>query len=345
MSSGMDAPGAGTPPRKAGLVAVARELGVSPSTVSNAYNRPDQLSAALRERVLRTASELGYGGPDPVARSLRRGRAAAVGVVFHDRLARAFDDPAAVLFLQGFTAGTDERGLAVVLVPGLPDGEAKGEAVRDAAVDGFVLHGLNSGDPLIDAIVARRLPTVLVDAPLLDGVDFIGIDDAAAAAEAVRHLVALGHRRIGLLSFPLGEGPDSVARRRLAGCRGELADLPVQECALSSIEAGRAGAHALLDRADCTAVFAFSDPIALGAKLAARERGLSLPGDLSIVGFDGTAPAAEELTSIHQPQRVKGRLAADRLVAALGADPPAPRRELLPTRLVVGATTAPPPGG
>ena len=119
----------------------------------------------------------------------------------------------------------------------------------------------------------------------------------------------------------------------------------MQECALSSIEAGRAGAHALLDRTDCTAVFAFSDPIALGAKLAARERGLSLPGDLSIVGFDGTAPAAEELTSIHQPQRVKGRLAADRLVAALGADPPAPRRELLPTRLVVGATTAPPPGG
>ncbi len=345
MSSGSDAPRPGRAPRKAGLVAVARTLGVSPSTVSNAYNRPDQLSAALRERVLQTASELGYAGPDPVARSLRRGRAAAVGVVFHDRLARAFDDPAAVLFLQGFTAATDERGLAVVLVPGLPDGEAKGDAVRDAAVDGFVLHGLDAGDPLFAATVERRLPTVLVDAPLLDGVDFVGIDDAAAAAEAVRHLLALGHRRIGLLSFPLGEGPDSVARRRLAGCRQALAgapDPPLQECAVSSIEAGRAGAHALLDRTDCTAVFAFSDPIALGAKAAAGERGLSVPGDLSIVGFDGTAPAAEGLTSIHQSQRDKGRLAADRLVAGLGPDRPAPRRELLPTRLVVGATTAPP---
>ena len=108
MSSGTDGPRTGKPPRKAGLVAVARALGVSPSTVSNAYNRPDQLSAALRERVLHTASELGYAGPDPVARSLRSGRAAAVGVVFHDRLAHAFDDPAAVLFLQGFTAGTDD---------------------------------------------------------------------------------------------------------------------------------------------------------------------------------------------------------------------------------------------
>ena len=126
MSSGTDGPRTGKPPRKAGLVAVARALGVSPSTVSNAYNRPDQLSAALRERVLHTASELGYAGPDPVARSLRSGRAAAVGVVFHDPLAHAFDDPAAVLFLQGFTAGTDAHGLAVVLVPGLPDDEAKG---------------------------------------------------------------------------------------------------------------------------------------------------------------------------------------------------------------------------
>ena len=332
-------------------MAVARALGVSPSTVSNAYNRPDQLSAALRERVLRTASELGYAGPDPVARSLRTGVAAAVGVVFHDRLARAFDDPAAVLFLQGLTAGTDEQGLAVVLVPGLPDGEAKGAAVRNAAVDGFVVHGLGPDDPLMVATLARRLPTVVVDAPVLAGVDFVGIDDRAAAESAMRHLLELGHRRIGLLSFPLG-AIDSVARRRLDGCRRALAGsgldaarLDVEECSLSSTEAGRASAHALLERAGCTAVFAFSDPLALGAKLAAHERGSAVPGDLSIVGFDGTAPAAEELTSVHQPQRAKGRCAADRLVAALGADPPEPRHELLPTRLVVGATTGPPPAG
>src|SRR5204863_2349682 len=91
------------------LAHVAAHLGVSPSTVSNAYNRPDQLSPALRERVLLTAAELGYAGPDPVARSLRSGRAGAIGVVFPERVAYAFDDPAAVRFLQGLSHAADEQ--------------------------------------------------------------------------------------------------------------------------------------------------------------------------------------------------------------------------------------------
>ena len=80
--------------RRPGVVAVARAAGVSASTVSNAFNRPERLSPDLRERVLRAAAELGYGGPDPVARSLRSGRAGAIGVVFRKPLAEAFDDPA-----------------------------------------------------------------------------------------------------------------------------------------------------------------------------------------------------------------------------------------------------------
>jgi DNA-binding LacI/PurR family transcriptional regulator len=349
MSSGLDRPAPVRAPKRAGLVDVARELGISPSTVSNAYNRPDQLSAALRARVLRTAGELGYAGPHPVARSLRTGRAGAVGVIFHDRLTHAFDDPAAVQFLQGLTAATDADGLAVVLVPNLLDAEEKGTAVRNAAVDGLVVHGLGADDPLMTATVERRVPTVAVDSPFIDGVDFIGIDDHAAAGTAIDHLLALGHRDIGVLSFLVTENTDGIAVRRVAGCHAAVAaaglaaaDLAIEYCHRSTVDTGRAGAHALLDRAHCTALFAFSDPLAIGAKLAAQERGLAVPGDLSIVGFDGTAPASEGLTSVHQPQRDKGRLAAERLSAALAADPPAPRRHLLPTRLVVGATTAPP---
>ena len=169
--------------------------------------------------------------------------------------------------------------------------------MRNAAVDGFVVHGLRADDPLIAATVGRRLPTVVVDAPLLDGVDFVGIDDRAAAAEALRHLLALGHRRLGLLSFLLGDGVDTVARRRFDGCLGALAgsgvaaSRPARRGVRAVDRRGGAGRRPRAARPpDCTALFAFSDPLALGAKLAARERGLSVPADLSIVGFDGTAP-------------------------------------------------------
>jgi DNA-binding LacI/PurR family transcriptional regulator len=117
----------------------------------------------------------------------------------------------------------------------------------------------------------------------------------------------------------------------------------VEPCSSVSPQAGEAGLVALLDRApETSAVFAFSDVLALGAKRAAVGLGLQVPGHLSIVGFDGTAPAAEALTSVHQPQREKGRLAAERLIAAFGPEPPAPTRALLPTRLVEAGSTAPP---
>jgi DNA-binding LacI/PurR family transcriptional regulator len=345
--------------RRAGLVSVARALGVSPSTVSNAYNRPDQLSPALRERVFATAAELGYAGPDPVARSLRSGRAGAVGLVFYERLAYAFNDPAAVRFLQGASEAIDAQQLAMVLVPGPVGRPAREPALSTAAVDGFIAHGLPADDPLLEATLGRRLPTVIVDSQPVAGFDFVGIDDRAAAESAVAHLLGLGHRRIGILSFRLEETgdplvapgcPDSVGQRRLEGCAHALRDAglawddaAVEPCAAVSPEAGEAALARLLDRApDITAVFAFSDVLALGAKRAAQALGLEVPRHLSITGFDGTAPAAEALTSIHQPQREKGRLAAERLIAACGTEPPAPRTALLPTRLVEAGSTAAP---
>jgi DNA-binding LacI/PurR family transcriptional regulator len=345
--------------RRAGLVSVARALGVSPSTVSNAYNRPDQLSPALRQRVLATAAELGYAGPDPVARSLRSGRAGAVGLVFYERLAYAFNDPAAVRFLQGASEAIDEQQLAMVLVPGPYGRPAREPALRTAAVDGFIAHGLPADDPLLEATLSRRLPTVIVDSQPVPGFDFVGIDDRLAAESAIAYLLELGHRRIGILSFRLEEGsdplastgrPDSVGQRRLEGCAHALrhaglawADVTVEPCPAVSPEAGEAGLAAVLDRApETTAVFAFSDVLALGAKRAAEALGLQVPRHLSIVGFDGTAPAAEALTSVHQPQREKGRLAAERLITAFGPEPAPPASTLLPTRLVEAGSTAAP---
>ncbi len=345
--------------RRPGVVAVARAAGVSASTVSNAFNRPERLSPELRERVLRAAAELGYGGPDPVARSLRSGRAGALGVVFRKPLAEAFEDPATAQLLRGVSDVTDPQQLAIVLVPGLPDeSRTVAPAVRNAAVDGLIVYSLPGDDPLVAATRHRRVPTVIVDSPAIesDELGFVGIDDGGAAETAVRHLLDLGHRRLAILSLGLSAyaqpGPAgmdvqaqataSVPKARLEGCARALLEwsaVPVEQSPSNSVESGRLRAHALLDRApDVTALFAFSDPLALGARMAARERGLSVPGDLSIVGFDDTAPPSEDLTTVHQPLRDKGRIAAERL---LSPGPPGPG-VLLPTSLALRGSTGPP---
>jgi DNA-binding LacI/PurR family transcriptional regulator len=360
--------------RRPGVVAVARAAGVSPSTVSNAFNRPERLTPALRERVLHAAAQLGYGGPDPAARSLRNGRAGAIGVVFRRSLAVALDDPGTTQLVRGMAEAIEPRPLGLVLVPGPEEHPSSEPAVRNAAVDGLIVYSVPSDDPLFEATRRRRLPTVIVDSPALDDLtaiadakaafDFVGIDDRAAAEAAVGHLIGLGHRELGILSFGLSAyahaGPAdmraraaaaaSVAKARLDGCAAAMAAagldssrVPIEQSPIHSAETGRLRAHALLDRApQATALFAFSDALALGARHAARERGLSVPGDLSIVGFDDTAPASEGLTTVHQPLRDKGRIAAEKLLDALGGDPPPPGIELLPTRLVVRESTGPP---
>ena len=192
--------------RRPGVVAVARAAGVSASTVSNAFNRPERLSPELRERVLRAAAELGYGGPDPAARSLRSGRAGSIGVVFRKPLAEAFEDPATAQLLRGVSDVTDPEQLAIVLVPGLPDeAPTVAPAVRNAAVDGLIVYSLPGDDPLVAATRRRRVPTVIVDSPAIesDELDFVGIDDRGAAESAVRHLLDLGHRRLAILSLGL----------------------------------------------------------------------------------------------------------------------------------------------
>src|ERR687892_677681 len=137
------------------LATIAEALGVSRMTVSNAYNRPDQLSPELRERVLEVARELGYPGPNPVARTLSRGETGSVGLVLDYPLTEAFTDPATVLFLHGVAAGCEERELGLSLVPRIADRDA--ELVRTALVDGFVLYCTPEGDPRLEAARERQL--------------------------------------------------------------------------------------------------------------------------------------------------------------------------------------------
>ncbi len=345
---------------------VAAALGVSPATVSNAYNRPDQLSPLLREKVFEAARELGYAGPDPVARSLRRRRVGAVGVLYSDRLSYAFADPAAVEFFEGVSVATEEAGLGMLLLPGSARGARDPEAVGNAVVDGFVIYCMADDDPLVDVVLERRLPVVLVDHPGVEDVPYVGIDDEGAAAAAAEHLIGLGHRRLGVVSFELTRqmtggladlsrperatfGPSRARLRGYASAIRQaglpVSEVPVYECAESTREEGRVAAEALLGmESRPTALLCMSDQLAFGVLEAARDLGLSVPGDLSVVGFDDVAEAGRTsppLTTVHQSHVEKGLLAGRILVARLGEDEP-PEAGLLPTRLIERGSTAPP---
>jgi DNA-binding LacI/PurR family transcriptional regulator len=348
------------------MARVAEELGVSAMTVSNAYNRPERVSESLRESIFEAADRLGYAGPDPVARSLRRMRTNLAGVLYSNPLSHAFDDPAQVLFLKGVASATEEAGMGLMLVPGSvgSSAEERVSAVMDAAVDGFIVYSIADDDSLVGAALRRRLPTVIVDQPLLEDVPFVGIDDESAARGVAEHLLGLGHERFGVVAFGLAEAPFSgfagprrrasatfrVSRARLAGYAAALeagglfwGEVPVYECRGSSLLLGREAADALLSlEPRPTAILCLSDQLALGAIEAAWERGLSVPDDLSVAGFDdvpGSATSTPPLTTVHQDHAAKGGLAGRLLVAQFrGEDTEA--TDLLPARLVVRGSTA-----
>jgi DNA-binding LacI/PurR family transcriptional regulator len=343
------------------LQTIADRLGVSRTTVSNAYNRPDQLAPELRERILAAARELGYAGPDAAARRLRSGGPEAVGLLLTESLSYAFVDPGAIGFLRGFALAIEEARLSMLVIPALRGGgDPAQSAVRDAVVDAFCLYSMPERSPDVQAAVERRLPIVAVDEPRdLAGHAFVGIEDRDGARLAGEHLVALGHRKLGLVSFRMTDdgyrGPLTPEREALAtypvtidrmtGLRDAAvaAGVPLvgEEVEFNSPEEGAAGLRGLLARdPGVTAVFCDTDQLALGAIAAARGMGLEVPGDLSIVGFDDIPAAAEaELTTVRQPLLEKG-LAAGRLVIA--GEAAVVRRVKLPVELVVRRTTGPP---
>ncbi len=353
-------------PKRATLRDVAQAAGVSHTTVSNAFARPDQLSAPLRERVFATARALGYFGPNPGARSLRTGRHGAIGLAFSEDLPYAFSDPTAIGFLGGVAEACRglRTNLLLIAAPTLADGDPVAphevQAVRDAAVDGFVLYSLAQNSPVVASVLARGLPYVVVDQPRLPGVPFVGIDDEGGARQAAEHLLSLGHRHFAVLSLKLMadgfDGAVSPARvaaatygvpiARLAGYRAALAQggidplaIPLVECALNDERRACDLLLPLLQGAEPrpTAILAMSDRLALGAMAAAHKADLTVPGDLSVVGFDDTAGGGLDgpfLTTIRQSHAEKGRLALQMLTEPTGI-----QDRILPAELIVRKST------
>jgi DNA-binding LacI/PurR family transcriptional regulator len=310
----------------------------------------------VRERVLAAADELGYPGPDPAARRLRTGRAGAIGLIFSERLAYQFTDPASPPFLRGVSLAIQQAPTGLLLIPDSRQRDEATRLVREAVVDGFIVYSVPQNDPRVEAALARRLPVVTVDQPRGAETPFVGIDDRAAARSAAEHLRRLGHERVAVLSFVTTLEPGSTLQlditvERLAGYEDGLGDAwdpaLVRTCRPNAPEPARAATLELLrEPTPPTAILAMSDILAFGALEAAGEHGVPVPSKLSVVGFDdtpGAAHATPPLTTVAQPHEEKGRLAAEQLIDAIErGGTREPSRTLLPTELVVRGSTAPP---
>jgi DNA-binding LacI/PurR family transcriptional regulator len=355
------------PSRRPTLDTVALEVGVSRATVSNAYNRPDQLSAELRERIIATARKLGYPGPDPTARSLATKRAGSVAFMLCSGLSSAFSDPALSIMLDALASTVDSDGRSLLLLSGVGNAGPRPESVIRAQTDVVVAYSLADDAPALQAVQQRTLPLVVVDQPVVPGSARVEVDDATGATLAARHIGELGHRRVGVLSFELSadgrHGPSGqdrvrsaqyrVSRDRVAGYLAGLApygvapeEVPLWEASCSERALGREGARWLLGRDPRpTALLCMSDELALGAIRAANDAGLSVPEDVSVVGFDDT-PAAlwsqPPLTTIRQDLAEKGRRAGELALQMLEGDRPG-QPITLGVELVVRASSAPPP--
>jgi DNA-binding LacI/PurR family transcriptional regulator len=324
------------------LAQVAELAGVSVMTASYTYNRPSRVSGEARVKVHAAAARLGYAGPDPSARSLRRGSTRTLGVVLGEHLSYAFEDPQAASFLAGIAEVCAERGFGMTILP-VTGAADDAERIRTAAVDGFIVWTTSDDDPVLAAVRAMKRPAVVHGGPAVQGLALVGIDNRAAA-RAAGAVAFAGAERPAVVSFPLSraristisKGTDTagvlfpVTRGRLEGYRQAAedagiawGDVVVAVCARNDMaEAERITATLLASPEPPDAIAAMSDEQAAGVVRAARAAGRLVPDDLAVIGWDDGAVAVElGLSTVAQSLRDQGTACAH---AALGDEPAVP---------------------
>ncbi|MCE7081579.1 LacI family DNA-binding transcriptional regulator [Streptomyces sp. ST2-7A] len=335
------------------LADIAAQAGVSEATVSRVLNGKPGVAAGTREAVLAALDLLGYERP---AR-LRQRSAGLVGLIIPE-----LENPIFPAFAQVIAQALTRQGYTPVLATQTPGGSTEDELTGmlvERGVAGIIfvsgLHADTTADmERYERLRGHGVPFVLVNgfSPKVRA-PFVSPDDRAAMGLAVAHLASLGHRRVGLALGPARFVP---VRRKIEGfVRAMANELGVDAAgsaelvqhSLYTLEGGQAAASALLDRG-CTAVICASDMMALGAIRAARGRGLTVPRDVSVIGFDDSPLIAftdPPLTTIRQPVPAMGQAAVRALLEEIGGTP-APHSEFvfLPELVVRGSTTAAPGG-
>ncbi|MGX6603723.1 LacI family DNA-binding transcriptional regulator [Micromonosporaceae bacterium Da 78-11] len=324
---------------------VAAAAGVSRSAVSFAFNNPQRISVATRERILASARDLGYA-PNTLARMLQAGTTTSLGVLLPQRLARILENPYYARFLMGVGQVCDQEGYTLLLTPPLHDSVLK--AIPSSAVDGFIVCGLETDGAEVAELERRGIPFVLTDSDRYENAPSVEVDDRGGAREVARYLLELGHRRLAVLS--IGPGADVATRgyrgplgRRMAGITEALAEvgLTMADVRLAEVPVTRTDGYratrALMAHDPPTAILALSDVLAFGAVDALQELGLDVPGQVSVTGFDDLAESAwfrPRLTTVRQPIVTKGRTAADFLISMIRGEDQHPH-QTLGTSLIV----------
>jgi len=337
------------PERRTTITDVARAAGVHPSTVSRVLNRRAELSLLpeTRERVVAAANRLGYR-PSALARSLRLRRTFTLGMLVPD-ITNPFFPP----IIKGVEDTAHARGYNLILCNTMDSSEREAtylRVLRERQVDGLLIASSFMADSTISELRREKFPYVLLNRATRGSDDLAVLpNNREGTAAGIDHLVELGHRRIGLVGGPQTTmtGQERLANARAALRRHRLAadDAMVAIADGFSEEAGYIAARRLLREGEApTAIFTANDLIALGTLRAAREAGLVVPDDLSIVGFNDI-PQADlfdpPLTTVHVPQLEMGAKAASLLIAQLEREPIDQRRVVLDATLVIRGSTAP----
>ncbi len=319
------------PLRSPTLADVAAAAGVSLSTASLAFSGKKPVSEATRERVRSAASSLGYTGPNPMARGLREGRSGVVGIAV-GQLSTAFRDPAALAMLDAVSEVLGAAGMALLL---MGDDDQHASFPLDAVI--YDICGRETWKAY-DGLVARDVPLVVVEGPAWPGTTLIDIDHRSGAAALAAHLRDVGHRQVAMVTLEASH----PQRQRELGTRDVFAQAQVIGWCASDLAAAQdLGESFLATGPDVTAIVCQSDVQAAGVVLAARRRGLSVPQDLSVTGFDGVAtPWLDlELTTVVQPLAEKGSATARAVLGRISGDPV--DDVVLPVQLRLGESSGP----
>ncbi|NCC66496.1 MAG: LacI family transcriptional regulator, partial [Spirochaetia bacterium] len=319
--------------RRATIKDIARESGYSKTAVSFAFNDSSRISEKAYQQIHETAEKLGYI-PDPMARNFSLRRHLSIGLLLPQIVQYSLSNPYIQQVMLGIGSVCEKYGYTLTLIPPLHESVAL--AVRNAAVDGLITMGMQVGMDIVSIMQARALCNVTIDGTADEQMPSINIDDEQAAYDLMKLVLENGHKSIALLilsddNLLSTSKAESVPVKRMRGFSKALKEYDIQESSVISLvcectfEDGEAQALKILALANRpTCVVSMSDIVAIGCLLTFKEQGLSIPDDISVVGFDDINEATfidPQLTTISQPAIEKGRLAAEALFHKIHNEP------------------------